>query len=295
MKPDVSVILPYYEGQNWVVRSIASVQQQKGVSWELIIVDDESVFPLSEITERFYDEDIITCRIKHSGKGVALNKGIAEAHSEIVCFIDQDDIMLPGRLEKQVRIFENEPSTDVVYSDYERVFDDGRVIDQFISYQASPKECLHSIAKGASPISMQTIMIRKTTVDEVGGFCEDPRLAGLDDLEFLVRLCVSTAVMAYEPGLVQQWVRHSGNFSYSGRFDKARLFALDRISELSARYPMIRKELPYFRYHAFCMRGLHRLENRMGGKAYVEFLKAIRARPCNWNGYYLLLKSFLKL
>ena len=89
----------------------------------------------------------VLIRIPHAGKGVALNTGVTHSEADIVCFLDQDDIMNPGRLKLQYNAFVNHPLVDVVYSDYERVYDDGRLIDHFISRQADSRECLKRMAR----------------------------------------------------------------------------------------------------------------------------------------------------
>lgn len=291
--PQVSIILPYFEGQRWLLKAIQSVQAQKEVSWELIVVDDGSKQSPGSILHSLSDDRIRLIKIKHAGKGAALNKGVERAQADIVCFLDQDDIMLKGRLKKQLEAFVKYPDSDVVYSDYERVFDDGTVIDQFISSKASNQECIHNMAKGVALVSMQTMMIRKNTIMRIGGFSEDPELTGLDDAEFFVRLFVSEPILTYEPGLVQQWVQHGKNYSLSEQFQESRLITLNYLANLAKKCPMIQKELPYFRFHTHYMRGLYCLEHNMAKKATRAFLRAIHSCPFNWKGYYLLIKSLI--
>jgi glycosyltransferase involved in cell wall biosynthesis len=294
MNPIVSIILPYYMGQRRLIRTVQSVRMQEGVAWELIIVDDGSDKSPGPLLESLQDERIRFFQRPHAGKGATLNKGVQEAMSYIICFIDQDDIMNPGRLTRQHDILAAEPEIDVIYSDYERIHDDGSKIDSFISRQSSPEECLHNMATGAGLVSMQTIMLRKETFWKIGGFSDDIHLTGLDDAEFLTRLFVSNAVLKYVPGIVQKWVEHSDNYSKSAEFQKTRLTLLKHLSDLSDKYPMIQKALPHFRYHAFFMRGLYFLEDRQADKAAKEFIKVIESLPYRWDGYYMLINSLIK-
>lgn len=294
MKPQISVILPYFEGLAWLPRSIRSVREQQGVCWELIIVDDGSKQDPTAIVQSLQDDRLRLVRIEHSGKGAALNVGVANSKADIVCFLDQDDIMNPGRLTLQCEAFLRNPDVEVIYSDYERVYDDGRFMDRFISRQASNKECLKSMARSIGLVSMQTIMMKKSIFNEIGGFSRDIQLTGLDDAEFFSRLFASGAILHYVPGVVQKWVLHGQNYSESADFQQNRLILLKHLSMHAQNDPIIRKELPYFQYHSFFMRGLFFLERGMLAEAMFEFLKAVRARPLNINGYYLLLKSWMK-
>jgi len=293
MKPEISVILAYFEGQRWLPRAIQCVQAQDRPSWELVIVDDGSKQSPASLIYSINDERIRLIRIAHAGKGAALNVGINAARAEIICFLDQDDVMLPGRLQLQLGAFARKPEPDVVYSDYERVSEDGKLIDQFISYQASSQKCLHNLTRGISPICMQTIMIKKDTILKLGGFCDDPKLAGLDDSEFLIRLFLSEPILTYQPGFVQQWVEHGNNCSKSAQFQEGRLILLDYLSKLARKHSLLRKELPYIHFHVYYSRGLYCLENRIPNRAWLEFLMAIRHKPLAWQGYYLFLKSLI--
>ncbi|MFA6411097.1 MAG: glycosyltransferase [Syntrophales bacterium] len=294
VKPQVSVVLPYYEGEKWLLRSVNSVLSQGDVTRELIVVDDGSSQSPIPVLQAIQSDSLRLIRIDHAGKGAALNKGVSDAKADLVCFIDQDDIMNPGRLKLQYNAFLDHPQTDVVYSDYERVYDDGRLIDHFISHQATNRECLKSMARSTGLISMQTIMIKRSTFHEIGGFSNDIQLTGLDDAEFFVRLFASAAVLKYVPGIVQKWVLHGQNYSESADFQQTRLILLKYLSNYAINNQSIREILPYFQYHAFFMRGLFYLERGLTDQAMHEFLKAVRVRPLNLNGYYLLLKSWTK-
>ncbi len=294
MKPHVSVILPYYEGKCWLMRSVDSVCVQEGVSWELIVVDDGSKEPADQILRNSVDPRITLLKETHGGKGKALNKGIAAASTDIICFIDQDDIMLPGRLLRQYEVFRDNPDIDVVYSDYERIYDNGRLIDRFISRPASNRQCLHEMAMGRGLVSMQTLMVHKSVVQRIGGFSEDISLTGLDDAEFMSRLFVSGARMRYEPGIVQKWVQHNQNYSQSSTFEDSRQVLLEHLNTLATEWPIIKKEMPYFKFHNHYMRGLYFINNRSLINAVFEFKKAVQSRPLHWAGYYMLAKSLIR-
>lgn len=290
MKPHISIIIPYYNGQLWLPISAASVLAQKGVELELLVVDDGSSAPV-EPSSIPSDPRVRLLRIFHAGKGAAINAGIRASSGDIICVLDQDDRMLPGRLERQVAALDAAPDADAVYSDYERIAEDGSRIDVFISRQANASEMLHAMAGSTGLFSMQTLVVRKTFLESFGGFSEDPALTGLDDGEFFVRLIVSGAELIYSPGVATQWVRHAGNYSGSRQFQEARLEFLKSLEAFAKIHPLVRAELRWFRAHIRLMRGLYFLENGIPGKAPAEFLRAAASAPLNWNVYYLLLKA----
>jgi glycosyltransferase involved in cell wall biosynthesis len=293
MTPHVSIILPYYEGLRWLPRAVASVRQQTEKAWELIVVDDGSEEDPGSFLQRQDDARVRLLRIDHAGKGAALNHGVSNARGEMVCFIDQDDIMLPVRLATQLRGVECKRHADGVYSDYERRHEDGRIIDQFISWQLTPEEAIHQMAVGRSPVTMQTIMLKKVFYEKLGGFSDKSELTGLDDLEFFVRLFLAQPVMVYAPGVVQGWVLHERNYSKTRDFQEARLNWLTRLAELARLHPMLAKELKHYRFHSHCMRGMYFLETGCAGDAVADLFKALRLKPSSLNTCYLLIKSLI--
>jgi glycosyltransferase involved in cell wall biosynthesis len=293
MEPKVSIILPYHEGLRWLPRAVESVRQQTEKAWELIVVDDGSEEGPGPFLDRLDDNRVRLLRINHAGKGAALNHGVGHARGEIICFIDQDDIMLPVRLATQLMGLERERHADGVYSDYERRHKDGRLIDQIVNRQVTAKEALHLMAVGRSPVTMQTIMLKKAFYMSLGGFSEKLELTGLDDLEFFVRLFLAQPVLVYAPGVVQGWVLHQSNYSKTRDFQEARLHWLTRLAELARHHPMLGKELKHYRFHSHCMRGMYFLEIGCAGHAMADLFKALRLKPSSLNTCYLFIKSLI--
>lgn len=202
--------------------------------------------------------------------------------------------MLRRRLEIQLARFAREPRTDGVYSDYERRRADGTLIDRVTHLQVAPEEALRLLASGRSPLTMQTLMLTRGCFQRIGGFSEDPRLTGLDDLEFFTRLLLSEPTLVHVPGVVQTWVRHDRNYSDGPEFQEARVHCLERLAQISAVQPRLRKHLPRFRSHAHAQRGIYFLEAGEPGRAVRPLFEALHARPHSPNTIYLLLKALVQ-
>jgi len=293
LRPRVSIVLPYYEGRRWLARAVDSIRRQTEPGWELLIVDDGSVDAAPGALYGIHDPRVRWLRIAHAGKGAALNQGVRHARADVICFLDQDDVMLPERLSVQLSGLRRHPAAEGVYSDYERRCEDGHLIDRFISRPVTSAEGLHAMAVGRSPVTMQTLLLRKPALEAVGGFSERPELTGLDDLEFFVRLFLSGAALHYVPGVVQSWTRHERNYSGSASFHDARAHWLDHLNRLAERHPALRPEVRHFRFHARTMRGIHFLGTSRPRAAVREFVPAVLAKPGSPNAYYLLLKSIV--
>ena len=117
MKPDISVIMSVYNGEDYLAEAIQSVIDQTFQNWELIIINDCSKDSTPEILADFAAKD---ARIKLHNNEVnlrlptSLNKAISLSTGKYIARMDADDICLPDRLEKQFRFMEE--SSDVALS-----------------------------------------------------------------------------------------------------------------------------------------------------------------------------------
>ena len=109
-EPQVSVILPCYEGERWLRRAIESVTAQTGASWELVVVDDGSSLSPKEIVQSFQDERIRLYRIAHAGKGAALNRGAAESRAASCASSTRTISCFRAGFASQVAVFDDEPA-----------------------------------------------------------------------------------------------------------------------------------------------------------------------------------------
>ena len=291
MDPQVSVIIPYYRGRKWLPLSLSSALRQDDVTLEVIVVDDGSGSPSDDIIRGLADPRIRLLRIPHGGKGAAVNAGARIARGSLICILDQDDEMLPGRLMAQAAALREMPDVDAVYSDYERRDEGGGLIDVFTSKQASPEQMLHCLATSIGLFSIQTLLLRKRTFDEIGGLSSDDRITGFDDAEFFIRLLLAGTRLRYVPGIFARWISHSANYSKSPRFHEARRFWIERLTSLADENDALKKELPFFKAHNYLMRGIFFLNDNQPGQAAREFAKAIRADSLNASALYLLGKS----
>lgn len=291
MNPEVSVIIPFYMGREWLPLALASVLRQEGVTLEIIVVDDGSEGSPDDILGGFADPRIRLLRIPHGGKGAAVNAGAQIVRGRLLCILDQDDEMLPGRLLAQSAALREKPDTDAVYSDYERRDKHGELIDVFRSRQASREEMLHCLATGKGLFSIQTLLMWKRTFDGVGGLCPDDRITGFDDADFFVRMLSAGSRLRYVPGVFARWVSHASNYSKGARFHEARLSWIERLTSLATGHEILKKELPFFKSHNYTMRGIFLLSQGNPQDAVPEFARAIQADWHNLNSYYLFGKS----
>lgn len=94
----VSVIVPLYNKVNYIRRALDSIAAQTLRDFEVIVVDDGSTDGGGQLAAAYPDERFRTITQANRGPGAARNRGVAEAQSDIIAFLDADDEWLPDYL-----------------------------------------------------------------------------------------------------------------------------------------------------------------------------------------------------
>ena len=128
--PSVSVILPVYNGAEFIEESILSVLRQTYFDFELIVIDNCSTDETPEILSRLAQSDVrvrVVTNSKNIGLVNSLNLGTNLASGEFLARMDADDICLPERLSRQVGFLRENPDVGLLATQYYRLFPDGRL------------------------------------------------------------------------------------------------------------------------------------------------------------------------
>jgi glycosyltransferase involved in cell wall biosynthesis len=110
----ISVIIGVYNGEQYLAEAIESVLAQTYSPVELIVVDDGSEDGTARIIER-YGSAARSVYQANAGMGAARNAGVALAHGRYLAFLDADDRFTQEKLERQMEVFNTDPSVDVVF------------------------------------------------------------------------------------------------------------------------------------------------------------------------------------
>jgi glycosyltransferase involved in cell wall biosynthesis len=104
--PRVSVIMAVYNEESFLAEAVESVLAQGFEDFEVIISDDGSTDATNRIAHSFAERDPERIRVlsaeRNQGKPFALNRALAVRRGELIAWLDGDDVMLPGKLERQV-------------------------------------------------------------------------------------------------------------------------------------------------------------------------------------------------
>ena len=113
----VSIIMPVFNGQDYISDAIKSVTKQTYTDWELIVVDDGSTDDTSNIIASFDDDRIHYIHKANGGQSSALNRGLESAAGEFITTLDADDMMTSDSLRLRAEYLKNFSGVGAVYSD----------------------------------------------------------------------------------------------------------------------------------------------------------------------------------
>lgn len=141
----ITVIIPTYNNEDLIERSIFSVLYQTMTDWELIVVDDGSTDKTPEILKRYIENEKIRVITNPENVGVGISRKIAidVAKGEFITFLDSDDILNPDFLKLSLEL-QQQHDSDVVYTSYTILFPDGRTQivpagDYIMEHAATPQ------------------------------------------------------------------------------------------------------------------------------------------------------------
>ena len=210
-KPLVTVVIPFFNAEQFIRETIESVLAQTYGNWELLLVDDGSTdgsLDLAVDYSRHYPGRVKY--LQHDGQenrglSASRNLGVSAGRGEFVAFLDADDVWLPQKLQEQVTVLISNPEAAMVYGPAElwhswtgqpedfsldRIQELGILPDRLVE----PPVLLANILKHeASSPSMCSILVRNQVFEEVGGF--DETFRGMyEDQAFLSKILVNWPV-----------------------------------------------------------------------------------------------------
>lgn len=212
MSPQISVIIPTYNAEGSIQKTVNSVLTQSYSDFELIIVDDGSTDGTLEVVEKIDDPRIRVFRYPHAGvrgPAVGRNRGLSHARGELISFLDHDDIWHPEKLALQMRALHDSPNAAVAYS-WVDIIDESDNIIGAASRTVVNGNAFHELLKGCFPWTGSNPLVRKSALEFVGPF--DIEVGSADDWDMWLRLSEEFSFVCVEKPHVR-WRRTSRNTS----------------------------------------------------------------------------------
>ena len=212
MNSSLAVVIPTFNRAHTIGRAVKSVLASSRADIELaVVVDDCSNDRTPEILAGMADARLSVLRTVTAGRAnLARNHGARSTVSPILAFLDSDDEFLPGRVERLIHFFADNPNVDAVLDGFH--VSDGRSRRLFAHppVTATGAGLVNLLVCHALPLTNSAIAMRRSVFEEIGGF--DPELRRHQDRDMLLRLARRHAVAI---GTAADVVKHQSPDSFS--------------------------------------------------------------------------------
>jgi glycosyltransferase involved in cell wall biosynthesis len=232
----VSVVVPAFNAGKWLGEAVNSILDQEHVL-EVVLVEDGSIDDSLSVCEQLAESKGKVRLVRHQngenrGAGASRNLGVREAKSELIAFLDADDIYLPDRFGLPVKMLAENSQIEGVYEAVGTIFEDESAKKKWevlgwgeltaVSKVLRANELFyHLVMWDVGHFHLDGLVIRKSLFYKVGGFNESLRLH--QDTDFCIKAAALGNVV---PGRLGEAVAlrrvHAGN-----RFVKKRDDALE--------------------------------------------------------------------
>ncbi len=188
--PKITIIIPVYNGSNFIKKAIESAINQTYKNIEIIVVNDGSTDNgKTEKIVKTFDDKIKYINKKNGGVASALNEGIKNATGDYISWLSHDDEYLPQKIEKQIDVINNlADKNTIIFSNFELINEKDQKITttNFTKNISKEKLCqgIYPILKGC--VNGCSTLIAKKCFEEIGYFRED--LKTTNDYEMWTRL-----------------------------------------------------------------------------------------------------------
>lgn len=182
----ISVILPVYNGAQFLREAIESILQQSYSNLELIIINDGSKDDSQSIIDSYADGRIRSFDQSNIGLSATLNRGISLAKGRWIARQDQDDVSFPERLTKQIQFMNAHPDYAMVGT-AAQIWVDETKTDRLHKHPCTDQELRIGLLF-FNYFVHSSVLIDKSTLESIGGYSIDPSRQPPEDYELWSRI-----------------------------------------------------------------------------------------------------------
>ncbi len=224
-EPLVSVVVPVYNGQDFIGETIESILNQTYRNLEVIIIDDASKDNSKEVINSYATKDArIRTVFQEKNNNVCYtgNIGFKMACGKYVSLIGHDDVWKEDKLQRQIAFMEEHPSYPACFSWADIIDDDGEVVNvqndflhyKFCSDNQSREQWMRKLLLLGNHFCAPSVCIRKSVIDKVGYY----RLAllQLQDWELWLRILQEGKIYIIKNKLLKyrRFTKRRGSISF---------------------------------------------------------------------------------
>jgi glycosyltransferase involved in cell wall biosynthesis len=267
MSPLISILMPVYNTEAYVLDSVESVLKQTHSNLQLIIVNDGSTDGTANKLKQIKDSRVQIISQNNMGVSAALNKALELAKGSYIARNDSDDISFPTRLEKELAFLESNPSIGLLGAAAE-IIDKNGTPTGLLKHPQHNDEIQYQMMWN-SPFVSSTTLFRMECLGSTGRFYDGTVF--FEDYHLWSSIARNWK-LANLPDVLIQYRELTSGLSHTTANASERVINQRRLN-LASRFPQMNAALR----EAFSLSGFHRssMESLAALKqAYNEFLDA---------------------
>lgn len=293
MNEIISVVMPCYNGEKTLQKTLDSVFSQSFKEFKVYCVNDGSTDGTQRILSQYalLNKNMVVIQKENQGQTKAKNDALKIAKGKYIAFIDSDDIWDSEKLLYQYARMEKDADVGLCYTNGHYIDADDHIHQKFGIDIKLQGECLRELLMG-NAIVASSVMIRAALLKKTGLF--DENLTACENWELWTRFASHSKIAVIDMPLTN-YRRHDNNMSHNiDKMRKNRLYIVEKNARTYHNYfPNFNQlvEETFYKAHQFF--GENYLWKLQLPKARKDLMQALRYKPFDKKLYYLLLKSFL--
>jgi glycosyltransferase involved in cell wall biosynthesis len=189
MSPLLSIIIPAYNVEKFIIPAIHSALNQTFEDIEVIVVDDGSTDSTAQQIQSIQDDRLKCIRQANGGLSAARNSGIRAARGNYIGLLDGDDIWFPEKAKIHLNVMEADASIGLTYSHSAYMNEAGEFTGQLLVSTIDEPTIVNMITRNLVG-NGSSLILRKECVHQAGLF--DESLRSVEDIEMWVRILGKT-------------------------------------------------------------------------------------------------------
>ena len=268
ISPLVSIIIPTYNRAALLKKALASARKQTYPNTEIIVVNDGSTDNTDEVLAPYMD-DIIYIKQENQGLPTTKNVGLSRASGEFIAILDDDDLFLPEKIERQVEKFRKNPDIGICATDAYYIDADDKIIGTYTTPTMTRQTQVLKLLRRCILVQ-SSVMVHRKCHDKLGTY--KPILSS--DYDFFLRVAPYYKIsVVKEPRTMYR--RHGNQLTSEKYWDtllkECKEIILDFIEETP-----IERIVPFgSKEEGHAILGLILCEHKYFEQAEQQFLKAL--------------------
>jgi len=215
----LTVLLPFKGENSYIFEAISSVFYTDILDINLILIyhneNKEFLEKLKIFCKKYNNVSFL--KVEKGGLAYALNNGVVKSGTELIARLDSDDLVIPGRFEKQIEYLNNNKNVAVVGSQVEYIDQSGQN-KGFSKYPVRTEDVRNGFLLG-SQVAHPSVMLRKSAIIEVGNYSEyysENKTSIIEDLYLWMRVLDLFEIANIDEPLTK-YRQHEGQVSNSNQ------------------------------------------------------------------------------